>query len=199
MLSSVLARAVISAVLAFLLVHVGFAQRAGEKPRAKKASVAAIKVTQIDIDGLAKLIKPVGKPLLINFWATWCDPCREEFPDLVQIDTAYRGKIDFVTVSLDDLDDIRTVVPRFLTKMKAKMPAYLLKTPDESAAITMVSKDWAGNLPMTVLFDTNGNAAYQRNGKVRHAVLVAEIDKVLAAATPPIVVTEPIKHEEKKR
>jgi len=147
-------------------------------------SAARTKVTRIDIDGLSKLIKPNGKPLLINFWATWCDPCREEFPDLVKIDAQYRGKIDFVTVSLDELEDIDIAVPKFLAEVKASMPAYLLKTPDESAAIAMVSKDWAGNLPMTVLFDRNGNTAYQRNGKIRYAGLAAEIDKAVAAETP---------------
>ncbi|MBX7055587.1 MAG: TlpA family protein disulfide reductase [Pyrinomonadaceae bacterium] len=126
-------------------------------------------------------MKPNGKPLLINFWATWCDPCREEFPDLVKIDSEYRGKIDFITVSLDDLADIDTFVPKFLSEVKATMPAYLLKTDDETAAIKMVSSDWAGNLPMTVLFDANGKPAYQRNGKVRYPILVAEIEKVLAS------------------
>ncbi|MGZ5437975.1 MAG: thioredoxin domain-containing protein, partial [Pyrinomonadaceae bacterium] len=46
-------------------------------------------IRQIDLDGLKKLLQPDAKdarPLLVNFWATWCDPCREEFPDLVKID-----------------------------------------------------------------------------------------------------------------
>src|SRR5207253_1033630 len=73
-------------------------------------------VTQIDIEGLKPLLKPNGKPLLINFWATWCDPCREEFPDLVRIDAEFRGKIDVITVSLDDLADIKTYVPKFLAE-----------------------------------------------------------------------------------
>src|SRR4051812_9449278 len=63
------------------------------------------KVTQIDILALKRLLHPNGKPRLINFWATWCDPCREEYPDLVKLDQEYRGKIDFLTVSLDDLSD----------------------------------------------------------------------------------------------
>src|SRR5215204_3854701 len=43
------------------------------------------RVTQIDEHGLKDILKPNGRPLLINFWATWCGPCREEFPDLVKI------------------------------------------------------------------------------------------------------------------
>src|SRR5687768_16627705 len=86
------------------------------------------KVKQIDIVGLKKLIKPAGRPLLINFWATWCPPCVEEFPDLVKIDSDYRGKLDVITVSLDDLAEIEISVPRFLAEMKAEMPAYLLYT-----------------------------------------------------------------------
>lgn len=141
------------------------------------------RVTQIDTPTLERLLKPNGKPLLINFWATWCDPCREEFPDLVKIDAAYKGKIDFITVSLDDLADINGDVPKFLREMKAEMSAYLLHTDDESAAIKLVSSDWAGNLPLTVFIDASGKIAYQRNGKIRFEVLKENIDRVLGAAT----------------
>ena len=140
------------------------------------------RVKQIDNVALLPLLKPNGKPLLINFWATWCDPCREEFPDLVRLDTEYKGKIDVITISLDDLADIDGDVPKFLADMKATMPAYLLKTDDESAAIRLVSKDWAGNLPLTVLIDANGTTAYQRNGKFRYETVKENIDRVLGTA-----------------
>ncbi len=138
-------------------------------------------ITQIDIKKLEGLLKPNGKPLLINFWATWCDPCREEFPDLVKLDTLYKGKIDFITISLDELSEIDGDVPKFLTSMKAEMPAYLLHTPDESAAIKLVSKDWAGNLPLTLLMETSGKIAYQRGGRIRFDTLKENIDRVIGA------------------
>lgn len=145
------------------------------------ASQAALpKVIQIDNVALAKLVKPNGKPLIINFWATWCDPCREEFPDLVKVDAAYRGKVDFITVSLDDLEDKDTVVPKFLSEMKAAMPTYLLITPDEDAAMKVVTPEWAGDLPMTIIFAPNGTTAYLRKGKIRVDAISAEIDKLLA-------------------
>jgi len=141
------------------------------------------RVIQIDNVKLLPLLKPHGKPLLVNFWATWCDPCREEFPDLVKLDNEYKGKIDVITISLDDLADIDGDVPKFLTDMKATMPAYLLKTDDESAAIKSVSKDWAGNLPLTVLIDANGTTAYQRNGKFRYETVKENIDRVLGTVS----------------
>lgn len=141
----------------------------------------AQRITQIDIMGLKRLVRPQGKPLLINFWATWCVPCREEYPDLVKIDQEYRGKIDFLTVSLDELTDKDTLVPRFLAEMKAEMPAYLLTTTDEEAAMAVVSKDWGGALPFTVLFDAKGAIVYSRQGKVKLDLLKAALVK----AVPP--------------
>ena len=141
-------------------------------------------VKQIDVAGLRKLLRAKGRPLLINFWATWCDPCREEFPDLVKFDSEFRGKIDFVTVSLDDLAEINRDVPKFLSEMKAEMPAFLLKTLDESAAITSVSTEWNGGLPFTILYNQKGGIAYSRQGKVKLEILRSELAKMLAVSTP---------------
>src|SRR5215211_6109346 len=69
-------------------------------------------VKQIDENGLRKALTPSAKPLLVNFWATWCDPCREEFPDLVKLDAEYKGRIDFITISLDELSEIDRDVPK---------------------------------------------------------------------------------------
>jgi len=180
-----LAKVALCAVFALVFSQIVFAQttRAAKKAAKQRPPAAnAIKVTRIDIPELQALLKPKGKPLLINFWATWCDPCRDEFPDLVKLDTAYRGKIDLITISLDDLAEINRLVPKFLGEMKAVMPAYLLKTPDESAAITLVSKDWKGNLPLTILFNASGEEAYSRHGIIRYETVTAEIDKLLAPA-----------------
>lgn len=184
-----LAKTAICAVFAVFLFATANAQKSpAKKPPVKNPASTGPKVTQIDIDGLKALLKPKGKPVLINFWATWCDPCREEFPDLVKIDTKYRGKIDTITISLDDVEDIATTVPKFLREVNAEMPAYLLRTTDESAAISLVAKDWSGSLPMTVIIDTQGSTAYQKSGKFKPEVLTAEIEKVLKPAIPDVFV-----------
>ncbi|HTH50891.1 MAG TPA: thioredoxin domain-containing protein [Pyrinomonadaceae bacterium] len=173
-----------AAILAACCTFAGAQKRKRATHPAAKA-VAGPKVTEVNVDGLKALLKPGDKPRLINFWATWCDPCREEFPDLVKLDATYKGKIDFVAVSLDDFVDINTTVPKFLTGMKATMPAYLLHTSDEDAAIAAISSispDFQGNLPFTILIKPTGELAYSKNGKIKPLALTAEIDKLLTPA-----------------
>lgn len=156
------------------------------KPSAAKAKEAAVKVTLVNEVSIRKILEPKGKPLLVNFWATWCDPCREEFPDLVKFDNEFKGKIDFITISLDDVEEIATSVPKFLASMKAEMPAYLLKTPDESAVITSISKEWQGGMPFTVLYGTDGKLTYFRQGKVVLETLRGEVNKALSRSAQPV-------------
>lgn len=166
--------------LLFALFFVSAVEAQKKTPAAKPSATPAVKVTQVNDVGVKKILVPNGKPLLVNFWATWCDPCREEFPELVELDHEYKGKIDFITISLDDVEDIRTTVPKFLGEMKAEMPAYLLRTTNESAVIESISKDWRGGMPFTALFNSKGELAYFREGKVVLATMRTELNKLLA-------------------
>lgn len=175
----------LSAVLlcAFVAAENSFAQTKKPKPKTPAPKIQPNsnlpKVTQIDATGLKNLLKPNGKPLLVNFWATWCDPCREEFPDLVKISQDYKDRIDLITISLDELSEINGDVPKFLAAMKSDSPAYLLKVPDEGAAIAVVSKDWQGGLPFTIFYNANGETVYTKQGKFKTEFLRAEIEKIL--------------------
>ena len=146
-------------------------------------------VLKVDAAGLKKVLRPMNRPMVINFWATWCDPCRDEFPELVKLHQKYRAKVDFITVSLDDLAEIGRDVPKFLAEMHSEMPAYLLKTSnedEENLAYRTVSDKWAGNLPLTIIKDERGFTVYERNGKFRTETLEAEINKVIALTEAPI-------------
>jgi thiol-disulfide isomerase/thioredoxin len=165
-----------------IILLLSFAVPAQRKGRtAKYATTVKTKVAPLKTNDLkALLAKPKEKPLLINFWATWCDPCRDEFPDLVKIDKDYRPRsIDFVTVSLDEVKDINTRVPDFLTTMKATMPAYLLDANDPEPAINAVDDRWQGDLPATFLYNTQGELIYKHFGRVDIAELRGQLDKLI--------------------
>jgi len=155
------------------------AQKTAPAKGIAKATATLPDVKVIDELALKGILVPKDKPLLVNFWATWCEPCREEFPDLVKLDNEFKGKIDFITISLDDPADSSGPVKSFLAAMKAQMPAYVLKTADESAVITSVSKEWFGGMPFTILYHPKGNAVYERQGKVQLDVVRPQIDKLV--------------------
>jgi thiol-disulfide isomerase/thioredoxin len=157
--------------------------KAPAKPAAEQPPTAGPKVTKVDDAAFRKLLVPNGKPLMINFWATWCGPCREEFPDLVKLDAEYKGKIDFITITLDFEEELNTGVPKFLADMKAEMPTFLLVTPDETAAIAAVTKEWAGALPFTVIYDPKGSLAYFHQGIVKPADVRSELNKLLPVSS----------------
>ena len=173
-------KVIVPVVLCVLLV--GFAAPAQRKKgRAAKPKKPLPVVSAIDTDALKGLITQQREhPLLVNFWATFCDPCRDEFPDLVKIDKDYRPQsLEFVTVSLDDMSEIKNEVPKFLDAMKATMPAYLLNVSDPEPAINFVDRRWQGDLPATFLYNEKGEVVYKHIGRIKTAELREAIEKVV--------------------
>jgi thiol-disulfide isomerase/thioredoxin len=151
-------------------------------PAAKRKLAPAAAARAINAEELQGLLKRDGtRPLLVNYWATWCDPCRDEFPDLVKIDGDYRPKgLDFIAITLDDSKDINTEVPKFLRRMRAKMPVYLLNVIDPEPVINAVDSGWSGALPATFLYNGKGEVVFKHFGRVNAAELRTAIDKVMS-------------------
>ncbi|HEX8652590.1 MAG TPA: TlpA disulfide reductase family protein [Pyrinomonadaceae bacterium] len=166
----------------------GQSVRATSSPEAdkadSKATTAPLVVRELDAAAIKELLKRdprQPRPLLVNFWATWCEPCREEFPDLVRINADYQGRgLEFITISLDDVMDIKTTVPQFLEEKHASMPAYLLNPSDPDALVAVIDPTWGGALPATFLFDARGQIAFRQMGRVKVALLRAALEKVLS-------------------
>ena len=145
------------------------------------------RVQQLDAAQLTARLKQQSngngkaRPVLINFWATWCVPCREEFPDLVAVNQKFSTRgLDFFTVSVDEPELIATDVPAFLREMKATaIPAYILNAPDPAAAIDTIDATWTGALPATFLFDKSGKLVFKHTGRIKPAELNAAIEKLL--------------------
>lgn len=156
----------------------------GRAATANAGPASRPKVTEIKEAELKSLLGTGAgrvRPLLVNFWATWCPPCREEFPDLVRLRKKYAAdKLDFVLVSLDDPSDIDTAVPAFLAEVRANaFPAYLLHAKDDGAAINLVDPTWGGELPATFLYDRTGALVFKHKGRINPAQLRAAVEKAL--------------------
>jgi thiol-disulfide isomerase/thioredoxin len=125
------------------------------------------------------------KPLLVNFWATWCGPCRYEFPELVKIDAEYRARgLEFAVVSLDNLGAIDYPVADFLRVYRSTMPSYLLDLPapvQTDRAIRRIAPRSRGGLPLTLLFNAKGKLVYQKTGVIDPQILRAKIGTVLTS------------------
>lgn len=97
------------------------------------ASKAEVKLTPIKYDAMIKQIAASkAKLTVVDVWATWCGPCKENFPHLVEMNGKYRDKgINFASVSVDDAAKAKVVAEAtsFLKDKKAAFPNYLL---DES-------------------------------------------------------------------
>ena len=88
---------------------------------------AEVDVSLIDANGIQSLLEENrGKVLFINTWATWCVPCKEEFPDLVKLKEFYReSDVAFIGISVDLPDQIEGAVKPFLRSQKVNFPNYV--------------------------------------------------------------------------
>jgi thiol-disulfide isomerase/thioredoxin len=107
-------------------------------------------------EALEVIHAPGARATLVNVWATWCSPCIEEFPSLVQLQRNYKDKgVRFVLISFDSERQVKSV-QRFLTEQKVTFPTYRRAGKDQPF-IEGLSPTWSGALPLTLIFDAQGN------------------------------------------
>ena len=108
---------------------------------------------------LTAIAEKKGKVVLLNMWATWCEPCVDEFPDIVMLYNKYKDQgFDVVTVSHDFVESF---ADSFLVAQNADFTNYMKEIEqDGNDFIIGIDKDWYGALPATWLFDREGNRQY---------------------------------------
>lgn len=97
--------------------------------------------------------KSEGKPVLVNYWATWCAPCIAEMPDLQKLFTDYKDKVDFYFITSEEPKVVRS----FLEKENYNLPVYyFLSSPPDLLK--------SSSLPTTFLIDAEGKIIIKKTG-----------------------------------
>lgn len=116
-----------------------------------------------------------GKPVVVNYWATWCDPCRAEMPRIVAAASRYKGRVGFIGVNVeDDLASARSFARRYRMSFRS----YAM-----SKAEVQRSQDILG-LPVTQFYGAAGDLAFVHQGEIQHADLIDKIAELLSVGRP---------------
>lgn len=163
----------------------GVPARSAVQAETSAVPLARSTVQPASVDDLMAVVRaPGARVVLLNVWATWCLPCREEFPDILRIGRRYRERgLRLVLVS-GDFDTELLAVHRFLASHEVGFLTYI-KQGDDMHFIDGIDPRWSGALPATVLYDGGGRRIKFHEGKVSYDTLQTWIESALSAPLVP--------------
>jgi cytochrome c biogenesis protein CcmG, thiol:disulfide interchange protein DsbE len=119
------------------------------------APAPAFQTSSVNGKGKVSMSALNGKVVIVDFWATWCEPCKKSFPKLQELNTKYQGGLQIVGISEDDE---KTGIPEFGSSYSASFPLVW----DENK--TFASKWSPGSMPSTFIVDRTGVVRFVHRG-----------------------------------
>ena len=140
-----------------------------------------VDLTLTDLDGRKVHLRDFsGKPVVLNMWATWCLPCREEMPMMVEAAKVWSGKgVVFIAASLDD-SKTKKNIPAFLKEFQITFPVWTGATPDDLAKLRLGEA-----VPDTAFLDRDHVIFARVLGEIRRAELDERLDWVTGDRSGP--------------
>ncbi len=154
---------------------------AGEPAGTAAAAAVEALPPVVPADGPAVLERvraPGARAVVLNVWATWCLPCREEMPDLLAVGRQRATDGLRLLLVSGDFPDQREGAARFLADLGVDFESYI-KEGDDMAFIDAVHEEWSGALPATFVYDGDGRLLQFHEGKVSRDQLDAWVDDAL--------------------
>jgi thiol-disulfide isomerase/thioredoxin len=144
------------------------------------AQQAAPSLKLHDLQGATHTLEDYrGKPVLLNFWATWCVPCAAEMPLLSEMQKQYQGKVVFIAASIDD-EDMTPQVQAFIKKHQGEALTVMM-------GATLDSLDDFGvnqGMPGTVFIDAEGKIVDRITGALKRPDLEQRLRKLAGEPEP---------------
>ena len=131
----------------------------------------------------ARIVAPrKGRILAVHFWATWCEPCREELPDLVAAAAPFQSRdLAVVLVSLDTKRTAGDDVAKYLAAARIPFVSFLMKTHDPRLFFRAVDPEWPGTIPLTILYGRDGKVAAKLSGRQSREAVEAALRSAIGA------------------
>jgi thiol-disulfide isomerase/thioredoxin len=166
-------------MLAFVL---GACAQKQEPVSSASPDSARVVFTPVAADSIREVIAASGgKATVVNVWASWCEPCREEFPEIVRLARTYEQdglRVVFVSADFTEaLPDAR----KYLAQQGVDWPTYY-KTGSDQAFITALDDRWTGALPGTFVYDAQGKLRDFWEGKADYARFEKSVRPLLSLA-----------------
>lgn len=159
----------ILALMAGLLVRM---QTNGEAPPQE----VALNFAFPDLDGNLQAVSQwQGKILIINFWASWCGPCKQEIPEFIDLQRRYADKgVQFIGIAVDD----REPVLEFLRQVASNYP--MLIAGDAGSTLSSQLGNILGVLPFTVVVNRHGQIVHRQPGEWSEQAFNEIVEPLLA-------------------
>ena len=139
--------------------------------------VSAVDFRVLDWEGnTVKLSDFYGKPIVVNFWASWCPPCKAELPDFEAACKAYEGEVTFLMVNLTDGDrETVEIAKSYISAQGYTFPVYF-DTTYEAAYVYGIS-----SIPQTYFINAEGEIVARATGMINAAQLEQGIGMIHTA------------------
>ena len=129
----------------------------------KEWNALPVTLELIDEKGIRDLLKNDSDKLrLVNIWATWCGPCRIEYPEFIGIHRMFKGRdFEFISISADKAAQHESAL-KFLRDKASAVKNYRFSGEDIYEMIEAVDPEWSGALPYTMLIEPGGKKVYAK-------------------------------------
>lgn len=128
-----------------------------------------------DLEGNQRVVAAPGQATLVNYWASWCAPCREELPLLAELSRQPGNKVRIVAIALDSLPDAQG----FLASHPLAMDIRIESPGGTDSSVLLGNRH--GVLPFSALIDAEGQLVARKVGAFRSA---SELDEWVGQAQP---------------